>query len=159
MLSDTHNEKENTRAALAVFRARGVDQLIHCGDLTRPKMVQLFQGWQAAFVFGNLDHDRPALSHAVARTPGPHHMGLIFHTILNDTRIGVCHGHDELVLQAMIGSGAYDLVCHGHWHQRRNEKIGQTWVVNPGALGGRASESRSACIIDLGQHAIEFIYV
>lgn len=41
LLSDTHNSHDNTRAALDVFRARGVTRLIHCGDVTSPETLLL----------------------------------------------------------------------------------------------------------------------
>jgi putative phosphoesterase len=159
ILSDTHNEVARTRAALDLFRARAVTKLIHCGDVTRPQMIQLFEGWDIALVYGNIDCDRIGLGHAVTQTPGPHHIGVVYETALNGTRVGVCHGHDQELLETMIESGAYDLICHGHGHRRRSERIGPVWIVNPGALGGRYPEPRSVCILELESQTAEFIHV
>jgi hypothetical protein len=159
ILSDTHNEIANTHAALAVFQSRQVRKLLHCGDVTRPKMIQLFEGWDIALVYGNIDRDRTGLANAVAQTAGPYQIGVVCELAVNGTRIGVCHGHDEELLAAIIESGIYDLVFHGHSHSRRDERLGSTRVINPGALGGRYPESRSVCIFDLFTQTVEFIYV
>lgn len=159
ILSDTHNEVANTRAALEIFRARGVTRLVHCGDLTRPELVALFAGWDVAFVYGNIDRDRFALAGAVQRTAGPTHIGVTCELALNGWTIGACHGHDEELLDAMIASQAYTLVCHGHTHVRRDLQVGSTRVINPGALGGRHREARSVCVFDLEANTAEFCYV
>ncbi len=159
ILSDTHNEVARTRTALAALNARGVSKLVHCGDVTEPKMIDLFEGWDISFVYGNIDRDRFGLAQAVDALAGPASIGVIAELALNGMRVGVCHGHDEELLETMIESGAYDLVCHGHSHSRRDETVGQVRIVNPGALGGRFPESRSVCIYDLSTQRTEFLYV
>ena len=159
ILSDTHNEVEKTRAALDALRARGARRLVHCGDVTKPAIIHLFEGWDIAFVYGNIDRDRAGLAQAVARATGPTSIDVVCELTLNGTRVGVCHGHDEELLKAMIESGSYDLVCYGHSHSRRDEHFGQVRIINPGALGGRYPESRSVCLFDLSNQTAEFIHV
>jgi putative phosphoesterase len=159
ILSDTHNEVGKTRTALAALNARGVNKLVHCGDVTKPMMIGLFEGWDITFVYGNIDRDRLGLTQAVEAMTGPASIGVVAELALNGTRIGVCHGHDEELLETMIESKAYDLVCHGHSHSRRNQLVGQVRIINPGALGGRCPESRSVCVLDLSTRRAEFIHV
>lgn len=159
IISDTHNETARTQAALAVFRARGVTRLIHCGDVTVPTMIQLFEGWDSVFVYGNIDREKVALAQAVASTAGPHYIGMAYEEALNGLQLGVCHGHDEELLEAMVTSGVYGLVLHGHTHRRRDQQIGDTRVICPGALGGRFPERRSVCVFDLATQVAEFIHV
>ena len=159
ILSDTHDEVEKTRAALDALRARGARKLVHCGDVTKPVMIHLFEGWDIVFAYGNIDRDRAGLAQAVATVTGPTTIGIVGELTLNGTRVGVCHGHDEELLEAMIESGSYDLVCHGHSHSRRDEHVDQVRIINPGALGGRYPESRSVCILDLSSQTAEFVYV
>jgi hypothetical protein len=159
ILSDTHNDVGKTQAALAVFRAREVHRLVHCGDLTTPKMIELFEGWDSAFVYGNIDRDLAGLARAVARTDGPHHIGFLYEALLDGVRVGGCHGHDSRVLDVMTESGKYDLICHGHFHSQRDDMVGRTRVVSPGALGGPRSEPCSVCIVDLATSIAEFAHV
>ena len=159
ILSDSHNEIGKTKAALALFKSHQVDQLIHCGDVTRPDMMSLFTGWKTAFVYGNVDRDRAGLLHAVRRIEGPYFAGLVYEAELNGLSLGVCHGHDVELLEAMIASRQYDLICHGHSHTRLDKWEGATRVINPGALGGRYSEPRSVCVFDITSQIAEFFNV
>lgn len=159
ILSDTHNNVAATQAALQLFRTRGVERLIHCGDLTKPRMVRLFEGWQAAFVFGNIDRKQDALTRVVEQTEGPYYIGPFYEVELARVRIGACHGHVHDTLQGMIESGRYDLALHGHTHRQRDERLNDTRIINPGALGGTYYQPRSACILDLNTMKAEFCHV
>lgn len=156
ILSDTHNHKENTRAALDIFKANGITRLLHCGDLTTPEIVALFEGWQIAFVLGNVDYDHAALAaaaqHIGAAPPQQTHIATI-----GGYRVAMTHGHVEDALPDLINRQEFRLVCHGHSHIRRSDLIGKTRVVNPGALGGRRPQSRSVAIADLAADTVEFI--
>ena len=61
------------------------------------------------------------------------------------------------VLGNLIASGEYAYVFHGHTHRRRDRMIGHTRVINPGALGGRRTERRSFCILDLATGETRFV--
>jgi predicted phosphodiesterase len=69
--------------------------------------------------------------------------------------VAATHGHQGDQLQAFIRSGRYDYVFHGHTHRRRDERVGDTRVINPGALGGVRYENRSVAILDLTRGALE----
>jgi putative phosphoesterase len=159
ILADTHNHVANTEAALAALGARGVERLIHCGDLTKPQMVRLFEGWPIAFVYGNMDRARVALREAVAKTAGPFYAGRVYESVVDGVRIGACHGDDGELLDAMIGSGAYDVVFHGHLHARRDECHNGTRIISPGALGGRSVDPPSVCVWDSTRGSLEFVRV
>jgi putative phosphoesterase len=155
ILSDTHNHVENTRRALAIFRAAQPEHIIHCGDFTTSKVMELLVGWSVSFVFGNMDRDRADLKaatrHYFCTTIGEH-----LTLELGGRRIAVCHGDDLGQLDEFIHSGIYNYVLHGHTHRRRDEWIGQTRVINPGALGGRRAEPRSVCVLDLATGDVQF---
>jgi putative phosphoesterase len=155
ILSDTHNHFENTRRALAVFREAQPEHIIHCGDFTTSKVMELLVGWSALFVFGNIDHDRADLK-AAARYYFCTTIGEYLTLELGDRRIAVCHGDNLGQLGEFIHCGIYDYVLHGHTHRRRDEWVGQTRVINPGALGGRRAESRSVCLLDLSTGEARF---
>jgi putative phosphoesterase len=148
ILSDTHNNIENMRRALAIFREAQPEHIIHCGDFTTSKVMEYLVGWSVSFVFGNVDYDRADLK-AAAHYYFCTTIGERLTLDLNGKRIGVCHGDDPKQLNELIRSGIYHYVLHGHTHRRRDEMIGSTRVINPGALGGRRPESRSVCLLDL----------
>jgi predicted phosphodiesterase len=67
------------------------------------------------------------------------------------------HGDNEGFLDGLIGSGKYAYVLHGHTHRRRDQTVGSTRVINPGALGGMRRERRSLCILDLTTARARFL--
>lgn len=156
VMSDTHNNEANARQALEIMRERGVERIIHCGDITGPNIVALFDGWQVDFVQGNIDRDLDSLRGAVAEL-GQANFWWKLTTEIGGVKVAAVHGHDGPLLKELIRSGNYRYVFHGHSHLRRDEVIDGTRVINPGALGGKRPQTRSLCIIDLDENDVEFV--
>lgn len=159
ILSDTHDNMANTRRALAVFERHRVEFTIHCGDITIPEVVELFDGWPTAFVFGNLDAAETHLMDAVRQLKEPASIGHRYIGIIGGASVAAYHGNDDEYLGTLIEGGQYDYVFCGHTHLRRDEKIGRTWVINPGALGGRKKQTRSVCLLTLPDGIARFIEI
>ncbi|MEW6579983.1 MAG: metallophosphoesterase family protein [Chloroflexota bacterium] len=158
ILSDTHNHRRNTEVALAALRERGVERLIHCGDLTTPEIVSLFAGWPVTFVLGNMDMARADLAAAA------HQIGVLPPAPSREIEIagkliGVTHGHDHALLTRMMMSGKYVYLCCGHTHHRLDEfrRPYSVRLINPGALGGSQPQTRSVAVLDVAIGALEFI--
>mgnify|MGYP001766501458 FL=1 len=64
IISDTHNDVAMVKKAITVFKARGVDLVVHAGDLTSPKIMELFKDLPCRFVLGNCDLDAEAENRA-----------------------------------------------------------------------------------------------
>jgi len=158
ILSDTHDNADNTRAALPELRRRGITRLVHCGDITTPEIVHLFAGWDVAFVWGNMDHNWAELSDA-ARRIGVAIPQMSRAIQIDSKLIGITHGADQKILYNMMMSGKYVYLCHGHTHERRDEVRSAYGVrlINPGALGGSRPQARSVCILDPVSDDLEFI--
>jgi putative phosphoesterase len=162
VLSDTHNDSAAIQRALQVFRQRGVRTLIHCGDLATSEMVGHFDGFEVYFVRGNMDRRQvKALKAAIKTQPKAHWLGKGREVELDSRMIAVTHGDvthgdREDVLDALF-SIEPDYLLHGHTHRRRDEWVGPTRVINPGALGGTQYEARSICILDLATDRLEVI--
>jgi hypothetical protein len=155
ILADTHNNRENTLAALAFFAAQKVSRLIHCGDITTPEIADLFSGWSVVFTYGNADREREKLAAAVARLPGAV-IGDQHSLEIGSARVAVYHGHDDEALASLARSGQYAYVLHGHTHRRRDMHLGITRVINPGALGGVRWQTRSVCVLDIDRDELHF---
>jgi putative phosphoesterase len=159
ILSDTHNDSATTRRALAEFRQRNVNTLFHCGDLTTADMVKLFDGFDVRLVRGNMDrHSVKALKAAVAAQPGGRWLGKGDLVEVDGKLIAVTHGDREDVFESLLFSEPHYLL-HGHTHRRRDERVGRTRIVNPGALGGVQYEARSICILDLSADHLDVIHL
>lgn len=156
ILSDTHNRKEAMALALAVLRREGIDTLFHCGDVTTLETARLMVGFTVHYVYGNGDTDALDIHQMLQASNVDCTGGLVFSGEVDGVKIAATHGHLAGKVAALVGSREYDYVFHGHTHIRRNELIGRTRVINPGALGGTRNEGRNLCILDLRSGEIDF---
>ncbi|MCS7015237.1 MAG: YfcE family phosphodiesterase [Gemmatales bacterium] len=156
VISDTHGNQVAVAAALRLLQARQPECVIHCGDIDDVSTMQLFRGIQLHLVLGNCDPPENRL-HDVARQLGFHYHGRVGRLELGGNRLVFLHGDDRQRLDYVIRSGAYDIVLHGHTHQRRCVLLGSTWVVNPGALVRVAQPT--IALIHLPSRRVEFLEV
>ncbi len=135
IVSDTHGHVPYTREGVRMLESLGVEAILHCGDIGSEAIVPLFAAWPTHFVFGNVDigSQAKALQIAIADAGQTCH-GRFGSLELAEVKIALVHGDDQHLLAGTIAAGAHDLVCHGHTHISRLEKIGETLVLNPGAL-------------------------
>ncbi len=161
VLADTHNNTAHTQQALELFRARGVQELIHCGDVTGPHMLEHFQGFWVWLVRGNNDYDRIGLRSEARRLGNVTYCGQDAELEFGGHSVAACHGDDESLLMVLARSGLHEWVFRGHSHRKDLDEVGGTRVLNPGALGGRhpAGEDRSVAIVDLDARSAEFLRV
>jgi hypothetical protein len=156
LLSDSHDAGKNLRWALEELRSRDIREIIFCGDLKSPEMLSYFEGFRFSMVLGNADRDEEGIRGRARELFGPNGVSRTFEAERAGTRIAVAHGHTRR-LRELIEAGRYDYVIHGHTHRRRDETIGGTRVINPGALGGIKRESRSLCLLDPAAGTVEFL--
>jgi putative phosphoesterase len=133
ILSDTHSRYATVEKVLALLSARGVNHVIHCGDIEDSDTVWLFQGLTAHFVLGNCDTDRASLRQAI------YGIGETLHEPfgqleLEGARIAFLHGDDKRLMDRVERSGQFDYLFYGHTHQTAEHRTGATRVINPGAL-------------------------
>ena len=69
VVSDTHNNLANCRKIVALFNEAEVDLVIHTGDVTQAKTIDVFGELSMPMigVFGNNDVERESLEQAIAR--------------------------------------------------------------------------------------------
>ena len=135
VVSDTHGHVPNARGAVRLLESLDVEAVLHCGDIGSEAIVPLFAAWPTHFVLGNVDDGR-LVSGLVAAIESS---GLTCHGRfgsfeLGGVRIALMHGDDGRLLDQMIKAGEHELICHGHTHVPRLERVGTTLVLNPGAL-------------------------
>ncbi len=156
LISDTHNNLKNTRQALKRFRAEGINTVLHAGDVTGPTVIQALKGFEVWIAWGNMDRD-PTIQETATTVLGDGRLDTLHHLVLEGQRIALLHGDDAEQLDALIHSKDYDYVIHGHTHQRRDERVQQTRIINPGALGGVSWFPPSFAILDLQTGDVEFL--
>jgi len=131
IVSDTHDDLDAARRAADLFDGR-VGTVVHCGDLVSPFAVAPFDaGFDFHGVAGN-NEGEPALVEAVEAV-GTHH-GECADLALDGHAVAVYHGTSGTLVDALVDSGTYDYVLHGHTHEHGAEERNGTVRVNPGGL-------------------------
>ena len=156
IISDTHDDLRNLEAALEILEAAGVTKILHCGDVCWPGVIRRLKGLNGWVVEGNMDRHL-GLAQAVEETFGHGRLAWLHHPTLDGYPLAMIHGDNEEVLGNLTTSGQYAYVFYGHTHRRRDQTIGRTRVINPGALGGRRFQSRSFCILNLTTGETRFV--
>lgn len=138
VFSDVHDNLANLRQAITIFKERGVETLIFCGDFCSPipsrVMGSEFEG-DIHVVFGNGDGDRFAISN-VAKTQYPNLKLHGEHAELELDGAKIAVTHYPLYAQALARTGDYNAVFSGHTHQRHQEQFGDCLWLNPGEILG-----------------------
>ena len=155
VVSDTHSRSATIRQALGVIAARRLELIVHCGDLEDDDAVRLFPA-HTHFVFGNCDRERDAIRAAVAQIGATLHESF-GHLEIDGKTLGFTHGDDATLLRDLIAAETFDYVFHGHTHVARDERIGPTRVINPGAL--HRARPKTFVILDLATGEAETIVV
>ncbi len=151
IVSDTHGHVPYAQQAIRMLESLGVDEVLHCGDIGSEAIVDLFAPWPTHFVFGNVDHQTHILRVAIEVAGQTCHgdRGVLQREGL---QIGFLHGHDSQLFQESIESGEFDLLCYGHTHVAKQEVIGKTLVLNPGAL--YRATPHSLAVVELPQRTV-----
>lgn len=150
VVSDTHNHLENVARIVALFRAAGVERVIHTGDVTQPKTLDVLATLERpiAGVYGNNDQgEREGLAAACARHgldfgDGPRAL------VWAERRIVVVHDPRAL---AHVALGDADLALHGHDHRFVHVHERRTLVFNPGECAGHLAGLNAVGVIDLAR--------
>jgi predicted phosphodiesterase len=60
-------------------------------------------------------------------------------------------------MDRLLAAQEHDYLLHGHTHVRRDERVGKTRVINPGALH-RAAE-KTVALLDLAADRLEYLRI
>ena len=156
IISDTHENEEGIKEAAALFRERNVEFVVHCGDIISPPMLEHFKGLKMKFVFGNNDGERTGLNNK-ARELGFEEITDEKEFEHNGKKFYAYHGTRQGRLNDAIKSNKYDCILTGHTHLKKDEKIGRTRVINPGALF--RIFPRTVALLDAASDKVEFVEI
>jgi putative phosphoesterase len=156
ILSDTHDNVENTKTAIQNVTNMGAEILFFCGDFCAPgpaKVIAEFKGPIYA-VFGNNDGDRLSISQKMKAINSNVTFFLDGEGELELAGKKIAINHYPLYATALAKTGDYDLVCFGHDHQPRIETYGKCLAVNPGCLNiVKSGTFSSFALYDTTAHA------
>lgn len=154
IVSDTHEDVRMIIKAVKVFKERSPSLVIHCGDIISPPVLERFAGLPLKLVFGNNDGERSGLT----KKCGELGFSQIDDTITFEhagKKFFVNHGTSARVIDEAVATQQYDYVLHGHTHIPRDEVVGRTRIVNPGALF--SADSFTIAFLQPETGAVEFV--
>ncbi|MBI2654182.1 metallophosphoesterase [Candidatus Woesearchaeota archaeon] len=156
IISDTHENEEAIKRAVKVFKDRKVEFVVHCGDIISPPMLEHFKELKMKIVYGNNDGERVGLNNKASEY-GWEEVTDEKEFEYKGKKFYVYHGTKREKLYAAIKSNKYDYILTGHTHIKRNDKIGKTRVINPGALF--RIYPYTIALLDVDKDEVEFVEV
>ncbi len=156
LISDTHNDKERLQRALVRLRSEDITTVLHAGDVTSTETLRLLRGFDAWIAQGNMDRE-PLLSAVAHELFGPTRFARLHDLIIGQSRIAMIHDSLSDKGRALLASQTYAYLVHGHTHRTRDEKVGPTRVINPGALGQLRWYQPSFAILNLSTGDLRWV--
>ena len=154
VISDTHNRLPNVAQIVDLLNRAGVDRVVHTGDITQPKTLELLARLDAPLhaVYGNNDAgERDGLASAAAR------LGIVLADPpleLHWARRRLLVVHDPRDL-AGHRPAAHDLALHGHTHRHHLARSDGRVVFNPGECAGQLAGHNAVGVVDLVTMEVE----
>ncbi|MBS7633364.1 metallophosphoesterase [Candidatus Bathyarchaeota archaeon] len=150
IIADTHDNLPNIDKAVKKLNEEGVELVLHAGDYVAPFVIPRLKGLKAKLigVFGNNDGDRELLKRRFSENERFDLRGKFAQAVFGELKIALVHGDEEELLKALIESGAFDVIVHGHTHAAEIYHKGKTVIVNPGEVCGYLSGKVTIAILD-----------
>jgi len=157
IMSDSHDNFPGLIQAREIFEQRGVEMMLHAGDVIAPGMCYAFEGTQIELklVYGNNDGDRIGLKRDFARV-GAEFLDDFGEIEVDGLKVALLHGTYEPLVRGLVESGSYDVVVRGHDHHVNVEK-GETLLINPGEVWGHFTGRKSVAILDTENLDVEIV--
>ena len=155
VVSDTHNHLPNVARVVELLNAAGVERVVHTGDITQAKTLEVLARLVAPLhaIFGNNDAgEREALEAAGARL-GIELADPPLELVWADRRIVVVHDPRDLETRGVL----WDVVLHGHTHRRTIERMDGRLVFNPGECAGHLPGHNAVGLVDLATLEVEIL--
>lgn len=130
---------------MELFDEKGVEHVIHCGDIGGTDVFDELVGRPCHFVWGNCDRPSAALRSYLETVGLTEPDEVPLRLTLGGKCFAVLHGHEAAARRIESISNA-DYILHGHSHVRRDERIGTVRIINPGAL--YRARTKTVAILD-----------
>jgi len=160
ILSDTHDNIPNLRAAVTYCNAYTVSVIIHCGDLISPFMLPVLAefGGAAHLIYGNNAGDQ----HLISQRCGTSFPTLTHHGILGAIEAGglkIAFTHYPEMARGLACQGRFQVVCCGHNHRYGTERLGDCLLINPGELLGAEPAPPCFAILETATMEVERVEI
>ncbi len=149
-MSDTHDNLPQVEKAVKYLNEQHVDLALHAGDYVAGFVIPKFKQLKCELigVFGNNDGDHELLKKRFNETANCTVHDSFASVELKGYRIALLHGEETELLNAIINSGYFNAVIHGHSHNKSVELKGKTLAINPGELCGYLTGKSTLALLD-----------
>jgi putative phosphoesterase len=154
VVSDTHNQLRNVTRIVELFDAARVDRVVHTGDITQARTLEVLAGLAAPLVgvFGNNDEREPL--RAAARSAGIRLEEPPLSLAWQERRLLILHD-PHFLSDAMLAE--HDVVLHGHTHRAVHERRNGALVFNPGECAGMLRGHNAVGLLTLESLEVEWL--
>ena len=149
VISDTHDDDYVTKEVLKFIASRQIETIIHCGDVSASRTMELFKHFCVCLAYGNNDIDQVGLSMTLRECKPGSCAGPWYKGVIDGKLIAAVHDEHSARFSGLLESGQFDYIFVGHTHRRSDRMNEKTRVINPGAIGGARRGPRGFCILDL----------
>lgn len=158
-VSDSHDNLPLIEKAVEFLNDQKVKLVLHAGDYVAPFTIARFKKLNCPLigVFGNNDGDHELMKKRFSETTNCTVHDRFTQVTIEGYRIALLHGEETELLSALIDSGYFNAVIHGHSHKHGIEQKGKTLAVNPGELCGYLTGKASIAILDTAKNEAKII--
>ncbi|MCW4025533.1 MAG: metallophosphoesterase [Candidatus Bathyarchaeota archaeon] len=160
-ISDSHDNLPKIEKAVTYLNQQKVNLVLHAGDyiagFTIPKLAKL--NCKLIGVFGNNDGDRELRKKRFSQTPNCTIHDDFAQIDVDGYKIALLHGTEPELLAAIIDSGYFNAVVHGHSHLQGVQTKGKTLSVNPGELCGYLTGKSTLALLDTEKNHAEIVEI
>jgi putative phosphoesterase len=155
IMSDSHENWINLEKAVSIANEKECEYLLFAGDLIAPPMLSYLEKFsgKVKFVWGNNEAERVGLVRKMDASKNIEMCGDVFEAEIDGLKVFMNHYPRFVELAAK--SGEFDLCIHGHTHIYREEKIGNTILINPGEIQGFKTGIATFVIFDTVKKTLE----
>jgi putative phosphoesterase len=145
--------------AVETLNGRNISLVLHAGDYCSPFTLAHFKKLHCNFigVFGNNDGDHNLLTKRFQETTNCVIRDRFTQVNVEGFRVALLHGDETELLNALVDTGYFDAVIHGHSHNKGTQQKGKTLVINPGELCGYLTGKASFALLDTQSKETEII--
>ena len=154
VIADTHDNLPLVEKAVKYLNDQKVGLVLHAGDYIAGFVIPKFKQLNCKLigVFGNNDGDHELLKKRFSETTNCTIHDRFAAVEVEDYKIALLHGDELELLNAIIDSGYFNAVIHGHSHNKSIEKKGKTLAINPGELCGYLTGKPTLALLDTSKN-------
>ncbi len=158
IMADTHDRLPLVDKAVKVLNEQNVELVLHAGDYVAPFVVPRLKPLKAKFigVFGNNDGERTGLKKKFKEINAEIH-GSFADLTVDGLQVALLHGSEEELLRSLTNVESHDVIIHGHTHEAKTYRKGETLVINPGEVCGYLTERSTFALLNSQTREVKII--